>query len=70
MYTIKNVRRGKAGRSKFVYADLYNAEGELSISAGLDYIINAIKDNKYKVELDGETLERIVYVITTDDERK
>jgi len=35
---IKNIYRGEAGGSCYVYASLYSPEGELLISATLDYI--------------------------------
>ena len=49
---IKNIRRGivvssrpsTRGRDKIIYADLYAADGELLISATLDYITDALKD--------------------------
>lgn len=49
--TIKNIRRGKViprrpstrGRDEIIYADLYSKDGELLISATLDYITEALK---------------------------
>lgn len=36
--TIRNIRRGEGHRAKYVYASLYGPDGELLISATLDYI--------------------------------
>lgn len=37
-YEIRNIRRGKGGRSHFVYAQLF-VDGELSMTATLDTIL-------------------------------
>lgn len=36
--TISHIHQGKGKRSCYVYADLYSPDGELLISATLDYI--------------------------------
>lgn len=40
---ITNIRRGKGNRRKFIYADLRDGDGELMISATLDYIVSSIE---------------------------
>jgi hypothetical protein len=40
--TITDIRRGRAGRSDWIYAKLVRPDGELLISATLDYILDAL----------------------------
>ena len=40
---IKNIRPGKGLRKQYVYASLYSPDGELLISATLDYINDAFR---------------------------
>jgi hypothetical protein len=49
---IKNVHRGKKSQNRehFIYADLYSEDGELLISATLDYIVEALLERKTKGE--------------------
>jgi len=42
---IKNIERGKDEREQFVYAQLVTADGELIISATLDYITDQIRQS-------------------------
>jgi len=42
--TIVNIRRGKGNRSHFIYANLVDKDGNIIISATLDYIETAIAE--------------------------
>ena len=44
--TITNIRRGKGAREQFVYASLISPDGELLISATLEYITQQIMQSK------------------------
>jgi hypothetical protein len=56
-YEIRDIKVGRGARSKYTYARLYNSNGELIISATLDYIILALGDNNRF-----PTGTRVVYV--------
>ena len=43
-YSIVNIRKGKGNRSNIIYAKLVDENGELIISATLDYIIERLKE--------------------------
>lgn len=42
-FSITDIRRGKDGRSCYIYACLRNPAGEIEISATLNYIVKAIE---------------------------
>lgn len=55
--TITNIRRGKGSRKNLVYAHLMDSNGNLVISATLDYIYNALTDPERIWNSEPEILE-------------